>query len=394
MISVRNHDIVLLGATGFTGTLTAYHLATASPPSSSLAIAGRSGAKLEALRAQLLRIRGGTDVRVLVADVLDPGAIGELARSTRVLVNAVGPYTTLGDGVVAACAEAGTDYLDLAAEERFVESCRRRHHDRAIEAGARILHGCGFQAIPFDLATLHAVERLRGPGPRRATAYVELHFGGLGKAARGFSSGSLRSALSMFAETGRDAEPASGGGAAWGRRGGASGRLPHRTRDPPGWALPAPGFSARTVCRSATALACYGEDFSYDQFVLVPRLRTALAIAGALAGFAAVARVPALRRRALDRLPDGAGPSEAERRRRSFAVNVIATAGAERAVTRVTGGDFGYEESAKMLGEAALCLAFDALPEAAGETTPAIAMGGALIARLVRSGIGFAAEPA
>ncbi len=325
----------------------------------------------------------------------DSAAMAELARDARVLINAVGPYTTHGDGAVAACAAAGTDYVDLAAEQEFVDRCVERHHDRAVQTGARIVHGCGFEAIPFDLGTLYTLERLPGQGPRSVTGYVQLGFGGLGRAARGFSTGSLRSALAVLSRP-RERRPAQLRRIAPGppdHRGVTTRRgRPHRSREPAGWALPAPRYSAAVVCRSADTL--YGDDFSYEQYVLVPRLRTALAMGGALAAMLAVARVPALRRRALQSLPDGAGPSEEERRRRSFTVTLVGKAQGRRTVTRVAGGDPGYEESAKMLAESALCLAFDDLPGSAGETTPAVAMGDALIRRLVARGIVFSADTA
>ena len=124
----RSHDVVVFGATGFTGALTAQHLAAHAPPGSRLALAGRSGVRLEALRMRLAT----ADARcarlpLAVLDAADGPALRRIAAATRVLVNAVGPYTTHGDAVVAACAEQGTDYVDLAAE--------------AEERGARLLHG-------------------------------------------------------------------------------------------------------------------------------------------------------------------------------------------------------------------------------------------------------------
>jgi short subunit dehydrogenase-like uncharacterized protein len=329
----------------------------------------------------------------VTADVRDRQALSDLARETRVLINTVGPYATHGDGAVAACAAAGTDYLDLAAEDEFVDLCFVRHHDRAAQTGARLIHGCGFESVPFDLGTRCAVKHLPRQVPVRVSAYVELGLGGFGAAARGFSSGSVGSALSMLSRPrqrrrARKARLASEPlpenralRAPWGR--------PHRVREPQGWAVPAPRFDSRVVVRSAAALDCSRGDFTYQQYVVLRRLRTAMAMAGAGAGMTALARVPPLRRLALGRLAPGAGPGETDRRRRSFTVTLIAEADGHRVVTTVSGGDPGYDESAKMLAEAALCLRYDNLPRRAGQLTPAVAMGEALTSRLAARGIVF-----
>jgi len=390
----RSHDVVVFGATGFTGALTAQHLAAHAPPGSRLALAGRSGVRLEALRMRLAT----ADARcarlpLAVLDAADGPALRRIAAATRVLVNAVGPYTTHGDAVVAACAEQGTDYVDLAAEGEFVDLSYIRHHDRATRTHARLVHSCGFDSIPFDLGTLHTLMQLPEGVPMRVRAFAQLHLGGVRNAARGFSTGSLRSALVMLSRPRQRARA-------------RSTRLaleplprdrtvevplgrPHRPRELEGWALPAPRFDSRVVGRSAGALDRYGPDFSYEQYVLVRRLGTAAAAIGVGGAMFTLAQLQPVRELILARLPSGAGPSAAERGRRRFTVTLVGDGGGRRILTEVRGGDPGYDESAKMLAEAALCLAHDDLPRCSGQVTPATAMGEILIARLGRQGITF-----
>ena len=145
----RDFDIVLFGATGFTGGLTADYLAAHAPDGLRWAIAGRNADKLEAVRQRLGRL---FDVQVLVADSTDPAALADVARRARVVVTTIGPYLQHGGPLVAACAEAGTDYLDLTGEPEFVDRTYLAHHQTAVRTGARLVHACGFDSIPTTSA--------------------------------------------------------------------------------------------------------------------------------------------------------------------------------------------------------------------------------------------------
>ncbi|HET6738783.1 MAG TPA: saccharopine dehydrogenase NADP-binding domain-containing protein [Kribbella sp.] len=136
----RAYDIVLLGASGFTGALTAEYLEKNAPEGLRRAVAGRNKAKLE---------RFGRDI--VYADATDPESLRKLAGSTKVVATTVGPYIQYGEGLVAACAEAGTGYLDLTGEPEFADRMYVRYHERATRTGARIIHACGFDSIPYDL---------------------------------------------------------------------------------------------------------------------------------------------------------------------------------------------------------------------------------------------------
>ncbi|WP_026422515.1 saccharopine dehydrogenase family protein [Actinokineospora inagensis] len=374
----RRFDIVLFGATGFTGQLTAEYLARHAPEGLRWALAGRNPAKLAAVRDRL-----GVDVETLTADVTDPASIAAVAEATRVVITTVGPYLEYGDVLVGACAEAGTDYVDLTGEPEFVDRTYLRYHSRAVETGARLVHACGFDSIPYDLGVLYTVQQLPVGVPLTVDCYFAV--------SASFSGGTFQSTITAFsrlremqkaAAERKKVEPRPQ------RRVRGRGR-PGRVAEIGRWAVPLPTIDPQIVLRSARALDRYGPDFSYGHHLAVKRLPSALGFAGAGLGLMGLAQVPPVRRWLLDRKKSGDGPDAAQRARSWFKVTLIGTGGGERVVTEIAGGDPGYDETSKMLAESALCLAFDELPAVAGQLTTAVAMGDKLIHRLVAAGIEF-----
>ncbi|HEY1568294.1 MAG TPA: saccharopine dehydrogenase NADP-binding domain-containing protein, partial [Solirubrobacteraceae bacterium] len=176
----REYDVVVFGATGFTGALTAEYLAAASG-AGRWAIAGRSRAKLDAVRERL-----AGDVPTIVADTGDPMSVRAMAESTKVLITTVGPYINYGEPVVAACAAAGTHYVDLTGEPEFVDLMWLRHHQQAQRTGAKLVHSCGFDSIPYDLGAFYSVGQLPEHEPIKLEGFV--------RAGGTFSGGTLHSA--------------------------------------------------------------------------------------------------------------------------------------------------------------------------------------------------------
>lgn len=382
----RTYDVVLFGATGFVGELTAAYLAEHAPAECRWALAGRNTAGLTALRERLTaRWPHCADLPLVVADAADPGSLRELAESTRVVATTVGPYVWYGDGLVGACAEAGTDYLDLTGEAEFVDLTYVRHDARARETGARIVHACGFDSVPHDLGVYFTVQQLPKDVPIRVDGFV--------RAGAAFSGGTFASALTALgrgpeilraARERRLYEPRLVGRRARAPLGG-----PRFSRETGTWALPLPTLDPQVVARSAAALDRYGPDFRYRHYASVKTLPMALGGATAAGVGVAAAQLPAVRSWLMDRYRAGEGPS-AERRSRSwFSVRFVGEGGGRRVFTEVSGGDPGYDETAKMLAESALSLAFDPLPKTAGQVTTAAAMGDALIDRLRAAGIRF-----
>ena len=397
----RPYDVVVFGASGFVGRLTAAHLARHAPLGTRIALGGRSRAKLEAVRTDL-----GVDWPLVVADSTDPEALEAMAESTRVVATTVGPYARYGLPVVAACAGAGTHYADLTGEVLFVRDSIDQSHDAAVASGARIVHACGFDSIPSDLGVLLTAEAAKadGAGPLTTTTLTLV-------SARGGVSGgtidSLRGQVDVItADSAKRrvvADPYS--------------LSPDRAKEPElgdesdstfvgrtdgRWTGPfvmAP-FNTRIVRRSNALQGWeYGRAFQYREVMgfgsspLGPVLAAATA-GGVMAMGFGLALKPT--RMVLDRvLPSpGEGPGERTRERGHFRVEVVAaTSGGARYRTTVAAkGDPGYAATAVMLGESALCLALDQLPPAAGVLTPATGMGTPLAERLRAAGFTLMTE--
>lgn len=389
----RSYDLVLFGATGFVGALTAEYLARTAPEQARIALAGRSAERLGALRQTL----GRPDWGVLVADAGDAESIAALAQAGRVVISTVGPYLRYGEPLVAACAAAGSDYVDLTGESEFVDLMYLRYHAAARQSGARLVHSCGFDSIPYDLGALYTVSQLPHDVP--------IALRGFGAASGSISGGTFHSAvgqLGRLKESGRAARQrrsvernAEDGRLAEGRSvRGIPGR-PHNEPLAGGWVVPVPTIDPQHVLRSARLNPAYGPDFSYSHYIVTKRLRTTVALGLGVGAVATLAQLEPTRKLVLRLRSPGSGPSAARRARSFFRVRMVADYGTatprRRLISEVRGGDPGYGETAKMLAESALALAFDAnLPQlGGGQWTSALALGQPLIDRLVRAGTEF-----
>jgi len=387
MAAERDLDLVLLGATGFTGGLTAAYLAEHAPEGLRWALAGRNPAKLAAVRDDLAGRFGDrlAGLELLHADATDPAGLAEVAARTRVLITTVGPYLEHGEPLVRACAESGTDYVDLTGEPEFIDAMYVRYHAVAERSGARIVHACGFDSIPHDLGALYTAQQLGATGPVTMRGVV--------RSAALASGGTFHSALGQFARprqlraaatARRQIEPRPSG-----RRARAVGGRPSRDPKLGYWLLPLPTVDPAIVARSAAALPVYGADFRYSHYAGTRTLHYAVGGAVGVSALVAASQVGPIRRWLGNRVPQGEGPSEARRAKSCFTVDFVAEGDGRTVHTRVSGGDPGYTETAKMLAESGLCLALDDNPPSAGSVTTAVAMGDALTARLQRAGIRF-----
>ena len=311
----RDLDLVLFGATGFTGELTADYLAAHAPDGLRWAIAGRNADKLEAVRRRL-----GVDVEVIVADAADVAALSDVARRARVVISTIGPYLQFGEPLVAACAEAGTDYVDLTGEPEFVDRMWLSHHQTALRTGARIVHACGFDSIPHDLGAFFTVKQL--PDDQPITMRGVVRSGGT------FSGGTFHSALHQFSRAKQMKQayaPAVAPRTAprAGRRArSAAGRTATRC-----WAtalLPLPTIDPIIVARSGAALAAYGPKFRYSHWAGTKTLRYAAAGAAAVGVLTVASQVKPVRDFLLGRVPQGSGPDEAKRDASWFTVDFVA----------------------------------------------------------------------
>ena len=402
MPSDRDHDVVVFGASGFVGRLTAEYLARAAPEGVRIALGGRSREKLERTRADLGERAAAWPI--VVADSGDEAALAELAGSTRVVATTVGPYMRHGLPLVAACAAAGTHYADLTGEVLFMRRSIDDYDAAARASGARIVHTCGFDSIPSDLGVhmLHHHASTYDLGDLGETTLVVT-------ATRGGVSGgtvdSLRGQLDI-ARRDPQARRLMGDPYSLSPDRAAEPRLGPE-RDPMSVVHDAQlgGFLApfvmgtvntRVVRRSNALLGyAYGRELRYRELMLGGGLplgpAKAAAIAGGLGALIAGLSIPPTRRLLDHLLPDpGEGPDERARERGFFHMDIhTRTSGGAHLIGEIRAtGDPGYKATGVMLGESALALALDAaaLPDVAGVLTPATAMGDVLTERLRAAG--------
>ena len=384
--SDRELDLVLFGATGFTGRLTAEYLARHAPGELRWGLAGRSPAKLEAVRDHVAAIDDSLgELPLLGADVTDDVSLKDVANRARVVITTVGPYLHYGEPLVGACAEAGTDYVDLTGETEFVDRTYVAHHATAQQTGARLVHACGFDSIPHDLGAYFTVRQLPDDVP--------ISLRGVVRAGAMVSGGTFHSAMNGLSRV-RDSRAARAARRRVeprpeGRSSRAVAGKPHRDPVLGRWLLPLPTIDPVIVARSGAALPAYGPEFRYSHYAGTKTLRYAVGGATTVAALGLAAQVPSLKRALLGRVPQGEGPDASRRARSWFTVDFVGEGGGQTVRTRVSGGDPGYDETSKMLAESALCLAFDDNPPTAGQVTTAQAMGDALTERLVAAGMKF-----
>jgi len=412
--SRRSFDIVLFGATGFVGKLTAEYLARAGA-GARIALAGRSPDRLLAVRETLPE--PAQSWPVLTADAESPSTLHEMAARTQVVVTTVGPYTRYGLPLMAACAAAGTDYADLTGEAMFVRESIDLYNKQATDTGARIVHSCGFDSIPSDLSVygLHRTAREDDAGELGDTNYVVRSFSG------GLSGGTIASILEVLHTASsnpdarrqladpytltpdRGAEPELGRqpDLPWGRGGQIAPELSGT------WTagfLMAP-YNTRIVRRSNALLDwAYGQWFRYSEHMSVGSSALA-AVASAVGGGVGNAMFGLgsryfrlLPRRVVERIvpKPGTGPSAASRERGYYRIETYTTTttGARYVARMEQRGDPAYKATSVLLGESALALAFDrdTLSDLWGVLTPAAAMGDALLARFPGAGVSLRTE--
>jgi short subunit dehydrogenase-like uncharacterized protein len=398
----RDLEVVVWGATGYTGRLVAERLAS-EPAARGLrwALAGRDRARLERVRAELAaRAPHAAELPILVGDAGDPASLRAIGARTRVVCTTVGPYARHGSELVAACVAGGAHYCDLTGELPWIRRMIDAHHEAARAAGVRIVHCCGFDSIPSDLGVWMLFDAARAAG--RRLARVDAVFG---ESSGGFSGGTFASMMGVLDEAvadpavarlladpyALDPSPRAGGPDGPDARGVAFERRLGR------WTAPfvMAAINTRVVRRSnAVAGYPYGRDFRYTERMSLPAgpagLPAALAVAGGVAATALAGRAPALRRLAARWMPKpGEGPTPEQRARGFFVARLLGTCddGAALVGHVEDRRDPGYGSTAVMLSESALCLARDDLATPTGVLTPASAMAGALLARLRTAGM-------
>lgn len=383
----REFDIVIFGATGFTGQLVAEYFAKNVPLSEiSWAIAGRNLEKLIQVRAGLTLIDPTCqELAVLSADSANADSLLTMTKSTKVVLSTVGPYAEYGEPLVRACVEGGTDYCDITGEPAFVASIRSEYHEAALQKGVRIVNCCGFDSIPADAGALFTVLNLDSSEPKRVRAFVTAR----GKASGGTWHSAVKAMAELRSKKRGGANKTSSNALAtkshWKKPG------IHREQKVKGWGLPMPVIDPLIVKRSSVSHKAYGNDFRYAQYLRVKNLKTAMTLVAGVAAVFVGAQFSPTRSWLLRRLNPGDGPDAETRARSSFMLTFVGEAGGEQVITKVSGGDAGYTETSKMLSECGLMLVRGSSKPGAlgGVLTPVETFGESLIHKLQACGIAF-----
>ncbi|WP_407174798.1 saccharopine dehydrogenase family protein [Bradyrhizobium sp. STM 3562] len=392
MTSSSKFDIIVYGATGFTGQLVAEYLATHYRDDKQLkwAMAGRSLEKLAKVRDA---IGAAADTPLIAADSSDPASLQAMIAQAGLVISTVGPYQLYGSDLVAACAASGTDYIDLCGEPVWMRQMIDKHEAAAKASGARIVFSCGFDSVPFELGAYFVQKEARrvfgAPAPRVKGRVREM---------RGtLSGGTAASAKATFDAVAKDLSlvailknpfaltPGFEGPKQ------PPGSKPVYEEDLQSWSAPfmMATINTRNVHRSNMLMGFpYGKDFVYDEMALTGPGEEGAANAKKVMAANAEKTGP-------NAPKPGEGPSKEERESGRFDLLYVAIAPDGRQVRAVVTGDRdpGYGSTSKMISECAICLLRDAPDVPAGFWTPGAAMRDALIKRLVdNAGLTFRVE--
>ncbi len=406
-MSERQYDVVVWGATGFTGRLVVEYLYQTYGVNGDLkwAVAGRNADKLAEVKREVIGPEAD-QVPDVIADSHDELSLKALVASTRSICTTVGPYALYGSRLVALCAELGTHYCDLTGEVQWMRDMIDKHHTTAEESGARIVHTCGFDSIPSDMGAFYLQEQMQA---RHGIPAVRVKYR-VAKSAGGVSGGTVASMMNMMEEARENPgildvinDPYALNPANMPRGDdGADQTSVEYDHDFHQWTAPfvMAGINTRVVRRTHALLGYpWGEHFRYDEATLTGDGPGGFARASLMAGgtsmvMGAAAFTPT--RNLLGRLApaQGEGPSEETIRNGFFEIELFGAHPSDPAknlMVEVTGDrDPGYGATSKMIAEAAVCLAKDDLNTPAGVLTPAVAMGNALIERLSeKAGMSF-----
>ena len=389
MSDARTYDLIVYGASGFTGRLVAEYLAKVGGHGLNWAMAGRGAEKLAAVRTEI----GAPDsTPIVTADADDPTSLQTLVESTRGVITTVGPYQLYGEALVAACAAAGTHYVDLCGEPLWMRDMIAAHQNAAKASGARIVFSCGFDSIPFDLGVLFlqdAAKASLGAVCPRVRGRVRSMNGE-------FSGGTAASFGATMAALGKDPELLHALVDPFCLAGGFKGpeqpadNKPYEDEVLGQWVAPfiMASINTKNIHRTNALLGhAYGEDFRYDEMMLTGPGEQ---------GKAAAEFVAAANPLAGDDVPKpGEGPSKESREAGNYDVLFVGTTADGQEVRTSVNGDMdpGYGSTSKMIAESMVCLLEECDDLDGGFYTPAPAMGQKLIARLTEhAGLEFRRE--
>ncbi|MBC7884578.1 MAG: saccharopine dehydrogenase NADP-binding domain-containing protein [Saprospiraceae bacterium] len=372
----KKYDIILFGASGFTGALVARYIsAHIISENINWAIAGRDEKKLKEIQNGLTN-----SPDIVIADVTDKVSLHQMASKSKVLMNAVGPFNWYGKDVVKACIDNSTHYLDITGEPSFVADVYNSYYQLAVENKACVVNCCGFDSIPADYAAWLTAQKLPLNEPKSLMGYFRTN--------AAFSGGTLTTAIqALYMEAEKKSVKVRI------KKHKDAPKLDikiHFSKEVGGWAIPMPVVDPHIVKRSAFRLPQdYGIAVSYGQFFVrttfIKMLKTILPVISARF----LVRFKTFRKRMFDKFQPGTGPDEERRAKSQFEVVCIGKSKTAEAITIFSGGDPGYNETAKMFAQSAFTL-LDKIKNNSvhyGVLTPVEAFGMDLVTRLRKEGL-------
>jgi len=374
----KKYDIVLMGATGFTGKLVAKYLSEqAQAEGFSWAIAGRSESKLRELQKSL----DASIPEIMVADVKNAVSVSEMCRQACVLMNAAGPFNLYGRVVVDACIASGAHYVDITGEPSFVSEIYNNYHVKAEASGVCVVNCCGFDSIPADYGVYLTAQKLPVSVPKIIKGYVRTN--------ATFSGGTLTTAVhALYLESlGKSVKtniPKSKGALKIKKQ-------IHYNQVLKGWGIPMPVVDPHIVKRSAYRLSDVYGPTTYVQYFVRSSFGKVLSTVTPIVFAMLMIRFSFFRNWLFSKFPSGSGPDEKTRSSSRFEVIFYGQAGKERAKTVISGGDPGYTETAKMFSQCAFVMLSKSRNNTItpGVLTPVEAFGMSLVDRLSSEGISF-----
>ncbi len=388
----RDLGVVVYGATGYTGKLVAEYMHRQYGVNGNIpwAMAGRNRQKLAAVRDEL---GIGDTLPLVVADASDPASIRSMVERAKVVLTTVGPYQLYGSDLVAACAAAGTDYVDLCGEPTWMKEMIMAHADTAAASGARIVFSCGFDSIPFDLGVFYLQQ-----AAQKAFGAMVPRVRGRVRAMKGtWSGGTLASFKATMAAAASDPTLIATLTNPFALTPGFTGveqpdgMKPQYDEVMDSWVAPfvMATINTKNIHRSNLLLGhAYGEDFTYDEMLVTGPGEKGEAMARAVAADKSMAS---------DTTQPGEGPTREQRESGFYDVLFVGQTADGKTIRASVRGDMdpGYGSTSKMIAESAVCLLDNPNTSAGGILTPAAAMGSPLIDRLQRNaGLTFQLEEA
>jgi short subunit dehydrogenase-like uncharacterized protein len=373
----RTFDIILFGATGFTGQIIARYLAQHAPKENlTWAIAGRDKEKLVKLSEGL----HSSQPAIMIADVNDVDSLMQMTSKCQILMNAAGPFSRYGKGVVYACIENSTHYLDITGEPSFIADIYNNYFERAVDKKSCVVNCCGFDSIPADYAAFLTAKKLPLNEPKTLKAYLRTN--------ATFSGGTLTTAIeALYLETQKKSIKTKI------KRHPDAPKIPikiHYNTDVNGWGIPMPVVDPHIVKRSAYRLPNqYGEAVSYAQFFVRSSLFKVFKTVMPIALASVLVRFKGFRDKMFNKFKPGSGPSDERRAKSKFEVVCYGSSTTSKAISKISGADPGYDETAKMFCESAFTLADHIKNQSIkyGVLTPVEAFGIPMVDRLIKAGI-------